>query len=202
MGLGLTLRRHLPAGQPWEAKGTFWSLLDALGLSLDRLRAYLLGVVTNSRPKTAVDTLSDWCADLGIAYDPTQTVTRLQTRLSGQITAVGGQSSGYLQAQIQKELPNIVVVQVLLHPGSRLGIARCGVATCNGAGSLPGAAIYYYYVRGTVQDHDEYGRLVGLVERLMPKHLEPIFQVAILSDNAIGRLGLAVVGRARLGVSS
>ena len=202
MGLGITLRRHLPGGQPWETKGTLWSLVDALGLSLDRLRDYLLGVAINSRPKTAVETLADWCADLSVVFDSTQSLARMQTRLNGQITALGGQSAGYLQAQIQKELPNIVIVQVLLHPASRLGVGHCGIATCNGSTGLPGSAIYYYYIRGTVQDHDEYSRLVGLVERLMPKHLEPIYQVSILSDNAIARAGLAITGRARLGVAS
>ena len=92
----------------------FSALVDALAVSFERLRVFLRGVLTESNPGTAVDTLPEWYTQLEISYDPTQLTDVLQRRAQQAHTSVGGSSIGYLNEQLQIAYPDVFLQEVFI----------------------------------------------------------------------------------------
>ena len=84
------LRLLFPPGHAWKLPGTLGDLVDALAESFARLRLFFRGILTESLPGTAEDTLSEWYETLGLKYDPTQGLSARQARADQAYTSVGG----------------------------------------------------------------------------------------------------------------
>lgn len=202
-----TLRNLLPTGHPWRLPGLFGDFVDALSLSLDRVKTFFDGVITESNPGSAEDTLSEWYAQLGIKYDPTQTLNKRQERARSAYTAIGGQSKDYIESQLQKAYPGVFLDEVNVNFSMQTGAGVAGVLVASDypswvpAGDLSDGDwhVFYYQVRGEIQTIKDLAGLNDLLDRIAPAYLEPVYNVDILSTTDTAQAGLATSGLARSG---
>lgn len=192
------VKKSIPKrGFLWEAiKDYFENLLDALNLEPERIRDYLLTIVRESNPGTAVSTQEEWFQQYGLKYNPTKSIVEKQSETLERYIALGGQDIVYLQGQLEKSgFTDILLLENLLPPAeesNECGVAICGEAGCWSGGGLGSSWIYYYYVIGSVDNNQELLRLKGLLQKIAPGHLIPIFSVSA-SDNVCN---VAVCGEA------
>jgi hypothetical protein len=172
-----TLQRLLPPGLAWIPSGTFTALVEALGVSMARVRDYLQAIVTESIPATAVGTLPDWHVTYGLRWDPAQAVVNKQMRVAAAHSSIGGQSLEYLDSQVKKEFPGVTIHE--LPEGGPWGMT--------------------YEVVGSVYTVSDATRLQGMIDRIGPLHLQPTIDVRILSNEVSAVTGMAITGRARTG---
>ena len=151
------LKLLFPPGHAWTLMGELGDLVDALAESFSRLRTFFRGVLTESLPGTAVDTLQEWFEAIGLIYDETQPLADRQAAANAAYTSFGGQNLDYLNLQIQKEYPLIYLEEIL-------GDAE---------------KIYYYFVRGQIDDLADYNRIVDILVRIAPRHLVPVMIIEI-----------------------
>jgi len=190
----------------WRPVKEFKAFLTVLGLALGRAYEYLQKVLTESNPGTAVDTLPDWYKQLGIQYDHTQLLSNRQQQARQRWTATGGQSLDYLESQIQTAFPYVFLEKVSVSDINMCGIGECGELECEGYpswvppefhdGTEPTALLW---LRGELTSDQDLDRLVGLLERIAPGEMEPVFSLTILSDTETSECGVAVCGLAECG---
>lgn len=206
MGIaGKSFRSLLPPS--WRLGVDLRAVIEALGVSFDRMRTFLRGVLTESNPSTAVDTLPEWFDQLGIKYDDTQTLAIKQARAQQTYAALGGQSIGYLNGQLQIAYPDVYLEEVYVENENMVGIGMVGlmmvydypawIAVPPTDGTYPN---FYYRVLGEVDDTFDLNGIKNLLDRIMPAPYEPVFAVTIrnLTPTAqvgIGMVGLMMVGR-------
>jgi uncharacterized protein YmfQ (DUF2313 family) len=150
MGLtGRAFKSLLPPGHPWNLPPVFRAVLTAIALSFERLKTAIDGVASESLPSTAVDTLPEWFAALGLTYDATQSLAVRQAIAKQAYTAVGGQTLESLQVALQTAHPDITISTV----------------TPDG---------HKYYQLDGYTDPETMARALGLVDRIGPAEMEPI----------------------------
>jgi len=201
-----TLRRLFPRGPAWRLTGTMGALIDALAASLERAREYARGIVDESLPSTATDTLDRWFRMLGLPYDATQTLSTRRQRARQAYTAVGGQNKAYLESTIQQAYPDVELEEPDFRTGDMVGIGMAGQAeVTNYAPWVPGAAqdgtypVEYFRLIGSVQNTYERNGLAGIFSRIQPAHLRAIYDVTILNATETSEVGLALTGLAEVG---
>lgn len=198
-----TLRLALPKGHAWLAPGDAGLLVDGIAISFGRLRTFLRGILAESQPLTADSLLPEWFAALGLLYDSTQTLADRQARANMEHTSVGGQSLDYLQTQVNREAPDITILEgsdtVSAGYLGEAGVGEAGIAE-TGSGTENG--YLYYTVLGYVQDRDQYNRLVAILQRIFPLHLQPYNLSIILSEFGLAEAGIAETGVAEAGYAS
>jgi len=210
MGIGQrSFKAHLPGGQAWQLAPTFKAVINALGLAFDRMRDFVQGIVDESLPSTAEDTLSEWFDMLGLPYDATQTLETRRNRARQQWTATGGQGLDYLNGIIQIAFPDVELEPAFQFyetvAGAGEGEAGAMFATSYPSwltptptdGSWPWA---YYRVVGEVQDTTDLNRILGLLDRIAPAEMEPVLAVTVLNltpaaEAGLGMAGLMMAGR-------
>jgi len=185
----------------------FTALVDALGDSFGRLVDFFRGVLTESNPGTAVDTLEEWYTQLEISYDATQLTEILQDRAKQAHTSVGGSSIGYLNEQLQIAYPDVYLQEVFIDPEFMAGFGMAGLMMASSYpawltptptdGSYPN---FYYQVLGEVDTTFDLFGIANLLDHIMPAPYEPVFSVTIrnLTPTAmagIGMSGLMMAGR-------
>ncbi len=151
------LKLLFPSGHAWMLQGTLGDLISALAESFSRLRTFFRDVLTESLPGKAVETLAEWFKALGLIYDETQPLADRQAMADATYTSFGGQNFDYLNPQIQKEYPLIYLEEIL-------GDAE---------------KIYYYFVRGQIDDLADYNRIADVLVRIAPRHLVPVMILEI-----------------------
>ena len=200
------LRRLFPPGHAWTLTGAVGDLVDALAESFSRIRTFFRGVLTESLPGTADDTLSEWFEALGLKYDPTQALSDRQARADQAYTSVGGQNKDYLEAQIQRAYPDVYLVEVDVRTQNMVGIGMVGHMQTQGYpswltppptdGSFP---VHHYQAVGEVDDAVDLRGLQNLLERIAPLTHEPVFQITIRNQTSTSEVGLGMVGLAEVG---
>lgn len=200
------LRQQFPPGSPWNLPGDFGAVVDAISLSLDSLRTFFRGVLTESNASTAVDLLPEWFAEMGLVYDNTQPLASNQKRAKQAWTATGGQDKDYLQAQIQIAFPDISIGEVTVERIFMCGVAMVGLTMVTDYpswltspptdGSTP---CFYYLVTGEVETVRNLQELKNILDRIMPLHMEPVFVVTVRQTTDTGMCGLAITGLAEVG---
>lgn len=183
--------------------GNLKLLIDALALSLERLRLYFRGIVTESLPSGATTTLEAWYEMLNIKYNATLTVPQLQREARQAWTATGGLSIGKLEEQIQIAFPGITLdtVTACFPIANMCGIGMAGqlqatdypswISPAPTDGEYP---VHYFFVTGEVADVMQLVRLQGFLDRVKPAHMDPIYSVTILSLSATAQAGLGMSG--------
>ena len=111
------LRRLFPGGHAFRLPATIGQVVSAIALSTERLRTFFLTIPTESLPFTSVMTLPAWYQALGLNYDSTKAQADQQAQVDAAWSQSGGQYLNYLNAQIQKELPQVYIAEVLF-PGA------------------------------------------------------------------------------------
>lgn len=182
---------------------TFGDILDALSLSLERVRVFLRGVMTESNPGTAEDTLPEWYAELGITYDSTLSLDARQKQARQKWTATGGQYLDFLNSQIQIAFPDVEIVKIVIDESDMCGTGETGDMECAGYPSwlttIPtdGTEVTaYYYVTGDLDNDEDLTRLEGLLERIAPAEMEPVYSITVASETDTSQSGIAVCGYA------
>lgn len=192
-----SLRLLFPRGLAWRLPGQLGQLVDAIALSIDHLRLFALDVVMESLPGTANETLPDWYATADLPYDASLPLAARQVRLATALSATGGQSFGYLQDQLQAELPDTYLTES--------GISDPAVAGVYGVGRYGlmrygnGNPLHTFWVQGFVGTTEEYDRMLAILARIFPLHLGPMIGVSITSLLGYGRSGIAKSGTSRSG---
>ena len=176
------------------------AIIGGIADAVEDLKTSGRSLLTESWPGTAVDTLPQWHATMGIAYDPTaRSVAEQQTMLAAMESAQGGSTLALLQAQLDKEFGGRVVVSEAYVTGVS-GVAKSGLTRCGLASSI----VYTlgYDVTGTVYSSTEAARVAAILARYAPAHLEPNSLLTDLSATSIALAGLARTGIARTGKAS
>lgn len=203
------LKNLLPSGgAPWLLAPTFRALIEGLSVSLQRAKDVIDGILTESLPSTAVDTLPEWFGMLGIPYDATQTLTTRQNRAKAQWVAFGGQSLDYLNGIIQIAYPDVEIetVQLFCVPDNMVGYGEVGKIQATDYPSWltspPTDGTYpyaYYRLIGEVPDVSDLNRLLGLMDRIAPAEMEPVLAVDIINITETAEVGLGMVGLMEVG---
>jgi hypothetical protein len=167
------LTRLLPNGHAWRPATMTSAVLDALAESIDRVLAFLSDVRAESTPRTATNTIGEWYASMGIKYTPTIDLTTARGQIDSAYTSVGGQSIGYLNDQVKKQFPGVSIEE----QGSD----------------------FSYLVFGDVNTTNDYSSLLGLIDRLAPLHLAPVFNIRIIETLTTAYTGISIAGKARTG---
>ncbi len=201
-----TLRRLFPPGHAWTLTGPVGDLVDALSISFSRIRTFFRGILTESLPGTADETLPEWFKALGLKYDPTQTLANRQARADQAYTSVGGQNKDYLEGQIQKAYPDVYLMETDVNPENMVGLGMVGDMQVQGYpswlaspptdGTFP---VHYYRAAGEVNDAIDLRGLENILDRIMPKEMEPVFEITIRNQTATSEVGLGMVGLMQVG---
>ena len=198
-----TLRQLLPDGSPWRLAPTFRTVVDALGLSLGRARAFVDAARDESIPSRADATLAQWYQMLGLPYDATQTLATRRALAKQAYTATGGQSLDYLNAVIAIAFPDVEIepVGVYFDPVEGAGAGEAGVMFSASYpswltptptdGTWPWA---YYRVIGEVNIVPDLTRLLGLLDRIAPAEMVPVLAVDVRSLTETAQAGLGMCG--------
>lgn len=185
----------------WFLLGDFKALIEALSLSFDRMREFLNGVLDESNPSTADDTLEEWHDQEGIPYDSTLSTAKQQTLVRQAYSNTGGQSLAYLTEQIQIAYPDVYLEEVLTDPEFMAGVGMAGqmMASSYPAWLTPvptdgSSPVFYYRVLGEVDDTSDLERIQNLLDKIMPVPYEPYFSVTILNLTQTAQAGLGMAG--------
>ena len=195
-----------PKGHPWQFPEKFKSVIEALSLSLDRVKIFLRGILLEANPGTATDTLPEWYAELGLSYDETKILTTRQSRAKQVYSSTGGQNKDYIQGQIQISYPDVAIEEYFTNPENMVGLGMVGDMQVQGYpswlsvtptdGSSP---VHYYRVIGEVDDISDLYGLKNLLNRIAPLTHEPVYEITIRNQTATSEVGLAMVGLAQVG---
>jgi len=179
-------------------KGFIWKVLSgsdldkfllALGEEPKRMRNYLLLIIRESNPGTAIETQEDWFDQYGLLFEPTKPINDQQAESLERYIALGDQDIAYLQDQIEKAgFTDVTLVENIAPSGdstNECGHAVSGEAECWNGGAFGMDWIFYYFVTGTVENDEEFVRLKDLIQKLAPEHLIPVYSI-IASNNECG----------------
>jgi hypothetical protein len=201
---GKSFRSLLPPS--WRLGVDLRAVIEALGLSFDRMRTLLRGVLTESNPSTAVDTLPEWYDQLGLIYDVTQTLAVRQARAKQAYSSLGGQSIGYLNEQLQIAYPDVYLEEIYVDNENMVGYGMVGlmmvydyptwITSPPTDGTYPN---FYYRVLGEVDDTYDLNGIKNLLSRIMPAPYEPVFAVTIRNLTPTGQVGIGMVGLMMVG---
>lgn len=170
--INTAIDRLMPPGKAWRFFGDLRKFMDALSLSIIRVKSYMTGVLAEAIPKTSTDLIEEWHNALSLSYDSAQDLTQLRARVDAAFTATGGQSLGYLEGQMQREFPEVYIQEV---------------------------DIYNYDLLGNVLTVRDFYRLISFVDRYFPLHLVPFFNVTIVETLDTAYTGIAITGKAITG---
>lgn len=189
-----SLRLLWPRGRAWR-KVPDSPLALALGDVLDDARDVVRQIVSESRPGTATDTLPEWNAALGLAYDLSRPIEEMRERLESIRLSVGGMTLSLLRNQMAREFPGVVINEI--SATSELGLMECGVSYC---GAVDGDySPTMYEVTGTVADDYDATRVVAILAHYAPAHLIADVRLTVLSLSSTAELGVGRCGLAELG---
>jgi len=178
MGLvNRSLRLLFPPGQAWRLPGVFGIFIDALALNFDRLRLFIRGIILESIPGTAEDMLPEWYDALDLPYDSTLLLADRQARAANAYNFVGDQTFAYLESRLQAELPNVYLVESYFDDEGVAAISGIGRSGIMRSGS--GNPLYTFLVFGDVDTEEEYNRMLAILAKIFPLHLEPFIGVTI-----------------------
>jgi hypothetical protein len=193
----------------WNLTRDLKAVIESLSLSMERVRVFYTGVLTESNPSTAVDTLPDWFDQEGISYDSTETLTRRQQLANQAYSTTGGQSIGYLNYQLQIAFPDVELQEVSISPVYQVGFGMVGLMVVTDypswivipptGGEYPN---FYYRVIGEVDFVTDLERISNILSKIMPVPYEPVFAVTIRNLTPSGMVGLGMVGLMMVGRES
>lgn len=159
------LRRLLPPGVAWAAPdgSRLWQYCRALGTRLVAVHQRTLDMISESDPRTAVESLPEWEAMLGLPA--TGTTAQRQSAVTAAWVARGGQTPAYFVALASSGGWTITITE---HVGEEL---RCGVAQC-GDEMASEAGSYTWEVTGPVAAQ---AILEPIITRQKPVHTNVVF---------------------------
>jgi len=184
----------------WSLIADLKAVIESLSLSFERMRVFLNGVLDESNPSTAVETLEEWFNQEGIVYDSTQSTSRLQELANQAYSNAGGQDPDYLNTQLQKAFPDVQLQEVSIDPEFQAGFGMAGLMMASNYpswlvptptdGSYPN---FYFQVIGEVDEVSDLNRITNLLDKIMPVPYEPVFSVTIrnLTPSAMAGLGMS-----------
>ena len=161
-----------PRGKAWQFQGNLAGFRDALAVGLERARVYIVGALREAIPGDAVDLLYDWHIALGLPWDERLSTSEKQARVAAAYTATGGSSLDYLHSIMWVEFPDVEITEVDL---------------------------YNYDVSGGVTTVRDYVRLLNFIDRIMPLHLVPTYDIRITETLDTAYTGIAITGKAITG---
>jgi hypothetical protein len=173
------MRRLLPAGQAFRGGEHLDAIIEALGLSLDRVHDFITAVQAESVPATADKVIDEWLAALGISISADSSLGDKRNIAAATYSSIGGQSLEYISGQVRAVFPNVTIKE----------IEEIGEFT------------FFYKVEGNIPYSRDFQKLFALLMRIAPLHLDPVYQVRPVYDGDVARCGIGSTGRAICGRS-
>ena len=190
----------------WKLTRDLKAVIESLSLSFERIRIFFNGILTESNPGTAVDTLQDWHTQEGITYDNTLSISKQQGLIKQSYSSTGGQSIGYLEEQIQISFPDVQLQEVSIEPVDQVGSGMVGLMQVTdypswlpsplSGGEYPN---FYFRVIGDVDEVGDLTRIQNLLDKIMPVPYEAVFAVTIRNLAPVGVVGLGMTGLMMVG---
>jgi len=189
--IGKAVRRLLPAGMAWRGNHL---LIEGLDAALDRVRDYLRAIVSEARPGSADATIDEWINLLRLSVPVDLPLSGKQAAAAAEWAAIGGQSLEYVNAKIQAVFPDIYIEEVGGAEAGTAGVGEVGAAVTETTNEYT----FNYYVYGVYPLYRDFSRLQGIIARIAPLHLVPIYSVTT-TDRDVARANIAATGLARCG---
>lgn len=143
---------------PWKRFGSdLRAILDALSLSIQRLRDFFQGIVTEADPATSEDTLDEWYENQSLKASEGLTDDEKSAALARSFYSIGAQNIDYLNSEIQWSFP--------------------------GNSAQESTTLYQYTIIGSAIVPERLVEFNGLLLRIMPALWEPVFDVGYLFDD-------------------
>lgn len=202
------LRSLFPQSQAWALPATFSAVVSGLAQSIRRVYDFYRQTVQESLPGRADETLSEWYDMLGIPYDATLTLRQRRLIARQAWTNAGGSAIQRLESQVQIAFPDVTLGTISAY-ADITNMAGIGMAGDMQATSYPSwlasepvdgsYAVHFFRVLGEVKDIVELRRLTGLLDRIAPAHLEPVYQITILTQTPTAQAGIGMAGLMQAG---
>lgn len=200
------LKSLFPKGSPWNLLGEFGKLINGIGTSINRVYTYAQETLAESNPSTTTDLIQNWFDALGIKNEPNLSLDEKRRILNTNYIGTGGQSKEYIQNQIQKVFPNIIIEEYIFPVLSMVGYGVTGLMQVSNYPSwIPvqykdnSYPVYLYKVTGTVSNVTQYLILQDLIKRYAPlTHIPVYVNINFFSNTGmvgVGQTGISEVGR-------
>lgn len=202
-----TTRASFPKGHPWTLSGLFGQLIDGVAKTFTRVRDLAFLAIRESRPGSSETQNENWYSEFNVTYDSSLPLAERQARISQIYTAIGGQNLDYIQAEVAKVFPDIIIEEYLVQAGLFMtGIGMTGqMMTSNYPSWIPAEyqdgtyPVWLCRVRGTVDSVDDLRRLGDILQKTAPGTHIPVFDDDVLDAPATSMAGLAKMGLAKSG---
>jgi len=186
----------------------FRAIVDALSLSIVRVKEFLYDITLEADPATATELLDEWHENEGLVYDSLSPIAEQQRQIDQSFSSAGGQDIAYLTAEINKVFPGIQLQTATISPLNMAGFGMAGLMMASDYPSwvtgLTGGEYptFFYRVIGKIPLVSDLKRLENLLDRIMPLAWEPVFAVTIenltpTAEAGLGMSGLMMAGRIR-----
>ena len=200
------LKSLFPKGSPWNLLGEFGKLINGIGTSINRVYLYSQETLAESNPSTTTDLLQNWFDALGIKNEPNLSLEEKRRILNTNYIGTGGQSKEYIQNQIQKVFPNIIIEEYIFPVLSMVGYGVTGLMQVSNYPSwIPiqyqdnSYPVYLYKVTGSVSNVTQFLILQDLIKRYAPlTHIPVYVNINFFSNTGmvgVGQTGISEVGR-------
>jgi len=149
------------------------NLINATGKSIDSSVDYLNGIFDESIAETITElSINDWCEAYGIQYDTSIGFDANKATIVSMINSSGGQSVDYITDAIQSQFPAVFLTET----------GACAVL-----------------VEGSVLNFNDYARLQGQVQRILPINVDVSYDIYLINEQDIAIAGKAIAGKALTG---
>lgn len=189
------LKKLLPRGSLWQVKGQMAQVIEALSLSLERSKLFLVGVQREALPAVSEDMIDEWLELLGVSVPAGTTLHDKQKLAGSAYTAIGGQSFDYVTSKVQEVFANVYIEELSSVESGTAGVGEVGAATTESSGDFA----LYYYVRGFYPFAADYARVLAILTRIAPLQLVPVWAARSVYDGDVARCAIASTGRAICG---
>ena len=204
----MDLKKAVAGLLPFKICCDFRAIIDALALSLNRVKTFLFNITIEADPATSIELQEEWHLNEGLVYDPLLTLSEKQRQVNQSFASAGGQDSVYLESEINKIFPNVMLQTATISPNKMAGFGMAGLMMASNYPSWvtgvtpPDYPTYFYRVIGTIDLVSDLIRLENVLDRIMPLAFEPVFAVTInnltpTAEAGLGMSGLMMAGRIR-----
>jgi hypothetical protein len=148
----------------------FLAVVDAIALSVQAAFDAVRNIVREANAGTAVDSLPKWYEQLGLKYDSTLPVESLQNEARQRVIGMGRQTTEVIQSTLRIAFPFLDV-------------------DAHSEDLLP----TQYRVSGEITDEGQVPKFQGLMRRIGPAEMEPLFDPIVIIKSLADTDGVLVL---------
>lgn len=170
MDIGVVIRRLIPRN---TFGASFLVVLNAIAGAVQGAFNAARSILKESNPGTADSSLQEWYRQLAIKYDPGLPVEVLQKEARQRAVAMGSQTLDSIRDTLQIAFPYL---EVEAH--------------------TPDLSPVQYRVYGEITDESQIKKFQGLIRRIGPAEMEPLFDPIVIIKSLADTDGVLVLDTA------